>query len=561
MEHTPKLFFLYAPADKAHRDAIVAQLSKVIKENEIKTWDISDEKAGSEWRKNIDHHLNEADFVVLLVSAEFLSDNYRQDLSCYDIMTQAHTIGKALLPVIVSHCAWDEEPIIAEAHPIPIIDNKTVPISSKHWETKAEVYDHIRRAIMDRVRSENADKKINDNATNQPNTDTDKGKIQNPNDHLTPTSNLSSVSSPSHKSTNMPNNLTFDNGYALAIGVGNYENYNSLPITVSDAKAIQSLLTDPNRAAYLPQNVSLVVPSTTQLVTAERIKNALENFVQLVNNSYESNKTVVLYYSGHGYVYNGNHYICPADYLVANGMVANGISAAEFVAYINRIVADRIVVLLDCCYAGGIKSTESIGDKLSQGKGKVIIASSSNKQTSKILPGASYSLFTDILIKALCGEATPNNSENVVRMFQVLGYVDRELRNAGMDQDLQIKTDGLEGFPICAYNPSYAKDNSADDWLSNFWEKEGRPKVNPVNGGSITVPPVKPQTDFAAIEKAYKNADWVEVIDLLDDHFGDDPTPQYSILKRSIEAALNQSLQPTLANQQALKMLINKLKR
>lgn len=67
--------------------------------------------------------------------------------------------------------------------------------------------------------------------------------------------------------------------------------------------------------------------------------------------------------------------------------------------------------------------------------------------------------------------------------------------------------------------------------------------------------------DFAAVETAYKNADWAEVIDLLDDHFGKDLTPNYSVLKQTINNALIQGEQPKTATQQALKMLINELKK
>ncbi|MBK9459587.1 MAG: hypothetical protein IPN94_09170 [Sphingobacteriales bacterium] len=67
--------------------------------------------------------------------------------------------------------------------------------------------------------------------------------------------------------------------------------------------------------------------------------------------------------------------------------------------------------------------------------------------------------------------------------------------------------------------------------------------------------------NITAIQNAFNQADYPTVIELLDEHFGDNPTPQYSTLKQTIEHYLNQGLQPTVANQQGLKMLINKLKK
>lgn len=71
----------------------------------------------------------------------------------------------------------------------------------------------------------------------------------------------------------------------------------------------------------------------------------------------------------------------------------------------------------------------------------------------------------------------------------------------------------------------------------------------------------KPKTSFTAIETAYKNADYVTVLELLDEHFGDAPTPQYSTLKQYIEGALIQGTMPTPAILQGLRLLINQLKK
>jgi hypothetical protein len=67
-------------------------------------------------------------------------------------------------------------------------------------------------------------------------------------------------------------------------------------------------------------------------------------------------------------------------------------------------------------------------------------------------------------------------------------------------------------------------------------------------------------TNFDQLQTAFKNVLWADVIDLLDEHFGDNPTPQYSILKRTIEGILAQGQQPNPATQQSLQGIINTLK-
>lgn len=67
--------------------------------------------------------------------------------------------------------------------------------------------------------------------------------------------------------------------------------------------------------------------------------------------------------------------------------------------------------------------------------------------------------------------------------------------------------------------------------------------------------------DLTAIQNAYKQADYATVCELLDEHFGENPTPNYSTIKQTIETYLAQGLMPPHATLQGLKMLINDLKK
>jgi hypothetical protein len=67
-------------------------------------------------------------------------------------------------------------------------------------------------------------------------------------------------------------------------------------------------------------------------------------------------------------------------------------------------------------------------------------------------------------------------------------------------------------------------------------------------------------TIFDQLQTAYNNVLWADLIKLLDEHFGDSPTTQYSTLKQTIEHALAQGQQPNPASQQSLQSIINTLK-
>lgn len=66
--------------------------------------------AGEEWKHQIDAHLEAADIILLLVSADFLASDY-----CYDIemrrALERHDAGEArVIPVIVRAVDWTGAP-------------------------------------------------------------------------------------------------------------------------------------------------------------------------------------------------------------------------------------------------------------------------------------------------------------------------------------------------------------------------------------------------------------------------------------------------------------------
>jgi tetratricopeptide (TPR) repeat protein len=201
-------------------------------------------------------------------------------------------------------------------------------------------------------------------------------------------------------------NVQFTEGYACVIGVGG-----DLPSTIQDAQGLASILSDPERCAYPPEHV--------QLLTGERAKreDVLAALDRLAN-SVKSDSTVIIYFSGHGYQFKSDfadiYYLMPYGY-DRNRLKSNAISGSEFADRLKAIPAQKLLVLLDCCHAGGFSNLENSGIEViksplppesqvlfSHGHGRVIVASSRENEIS--LAGNPYSAFTAALIEALCGE-------------------------------------------------------------------------------------------------------------------------------------------------------------
>jgi TIR domain len=96
-----ELFFSYSHKDEKLRDKLEPHLAMLKRDKVIKSWHDRKISAGTEWAKAIDDHLNSADIILLLISADFLASDY-----CYDIelarAMERHEAGEArVIPIIL----------------------------------------------------------------------------------------------------------------------------------------------------------------------------------------------------------------------------------------------------------------------------------------------------------------------------------------------------------------------------------------------------------------------------------------------------------------------------
>lgn len=216
----------------------------------------------------------------------------------------------------------------------------------------------------------------------------------------------------------------FIEGHALVIGVGA-----DLPNTIEDARGLAGIIKDPGRCAYPPEQVRLLTGPT-----ADRL-GIMAELDQLANNCDEK-ATVVVYFSGHGYQIKSSlsesYFLMPYGYDI-NRLSQTAISGSEFVDKLKAIRVQKLLLLLDCCYAGGLSYMKAPGLKfnkaplppeahslLVQGLGRVIIASSQADEIS--YTGKPYSAFTAALIEALCGTGMCKK-DGYVRVADLAMYI------------------------------------------------------------------------------------------------------------------------------------------
>ncbi len=194
-------------------------------------------------------------------------------------------------------------------------------------------------------------------------------------------------------------------GHALLVGVGG-----DLPDTVTDAQGLADILRDPARCAYPPAQVHLL---TGPQATRAALLTALEQLVQTA----PAEAAVLVYFSGHGYRVAASggesYYLLPYGYDL-NRLAETALRGDEFAARLRALPTQRLLLLLDCCHAGGIGAAKAPGLTLTkaplppealtllrEGRGRVLIASSQEHELS--FAGKPYSAFTCALLETLCG--------------------------------------------------------------------------------------------------------------------------------------------------------------
>jgi hypothetical protein len=254
---------------------------------------------------------------------------------------------------------------------------------------------------------------------------------------------------------------TFTHGHALLVGVGA-----DLPNTVDDAKGIADLLVDPGRCAYPKDQVTLL---TAEQATRDQVLAALDQLVQKAG----PDDTVIVYFSGHGYrvqtPYGAFYYLMTYGYDEKN-LPATAISGAEFVDRLRALRSRKLLLLLDCCHAGGLKDTKAVGGGelakaplppeatglLAAGQGRIAIASSKAEELS--YAGKPYSAFTLALAEALCGVGAAE-ADGYVRVMDLVLHARQmvPIRTGHKQHPITNDFENADNFKVAYYAGGEAK--------------------------------------------------------------------------------------------------------
>ncbi|WP_273703257.1 caspase family protein, partial [Candidatus Accumulibacter vicinus] len=236
----------------------------------------------------------------------------------------------------------------------------------------------------------------------------------------------------------------FKNAYALLIAVDrNREAAAALPAVAADARALYDVLVHPQRCAYRPDKVRLLSGAES---SRQGILAGLDWLAERV--AADDDATAIVYFSGHGHEQDGEYFLIPYD-LERRRMRSSAIAAADFAADVAALAPRRLLVLLDCCHAGGmrVKDTlaatalhsaaipptlfppagKSLATPLAQGEGRAVLSSCRPGQLSYLRADGHMSIFTYHLIEALSGHAPAAGGASEVLVSDLISHLQRRV--------------------------------------------------------------------------------------------------------------------------------------
>ncbi len=229
-------------------------------------------------------------------------------------------------------------------------------------------------------------------------------------------------------------NHPVSNLHMLILGINKYKKESmNLNYGVKDAKAIAKTIKKQSKGIY---NNVYTHSLFDEQVTLENIK--LE--VEKIKKEVKITDVFVLYYAGHGIVYedleteNSDFYMVLHD-CMGDNIPQKGFSSKSMKNMLSDIVANKQLVLIDACHSEasfkknsnvmrrGLAEQQAIY-QLARSSGTVIIAACGADQTAKEFTKIGHGAFTYAFIEAIEGQADGGRRDGKITVAEIKAYVE-----------------------------------------------------------------------------------------------------------------------------------------
>ena len=243
--------------------------------------------------------------------------------------------------------------------------------------------------------------------------------------------------------------------WAAVIGINDYHHVQKLDYARNDASAF---------ADYLQTNLDIEADHLFELYDGQATKRNIQSLLGTqIRSKAGREDTVIIFFAGHGAPEESEtsldgdgieKYILPCDANTTDHYTT-AIPMDEIARIFRRIKAERVILLADCCYSGQTggrtilsKTRANISDafldRLSKGKGRIIITASSASEVSKESDDLKHGYFTYYLLKGLKGAADVDR-DGFIDVNEISSYLNREVPKATGQKQHPVKKGEAEG--------------------------------------------------------------------------------------------------------------------
>lgn len=250
---------------------------------------------------------------------------------------------------------------------------------------------------------------------------------------------------------------SYDEHFALIIGINNYEYLSKLEYAVNDAKAVKEKLIE--KFQYKEENITILLDEQATH------QNIMEAYYDLVNKTC-NNDSVIIFFAGHGTTYpaiqKDKGFLVPCDgcEIKMNSLI----SWDTLIGESELIRAKHIFFIMDACYSGlsllrsGV-SKRFLKDMVRRQARQVLTAGKSDQTVKDSGANTNNSIFTGYLLDALDGEA--KTEEGVICASSIMYYVYSKVANDPNSRQTPGYGNLLgEGDFIFNYDEIYSKESN-----------------------------------------------------------------------------------------------------
>lgn len=257
--------------------------------------------------------------------------------------------------------------------------------------------------------------------------------------------------------------VSIPRSYALVMGIAAYQNLgaaHNLQYSERDAQSIFDVLISPEGGNFHRENVHLLIGPKATLAN---MRHELEDWLP---SQAKDGDRVLIYFAGHGFLYQGHGYLAPYD-IDPHNIKQTGFPMDELGADIGgKIHAKDKILLTDSCHSGAIhpEDLQDINHSLiSLDKSLFSLTASRDREVSYEGQnwGGGHGIFTYYVVRGLEGEAD-ENGDGIVTADELQDYVYRNVRQATINaptgqQNPTVGQGSFDPHMLLAFVPSRAK--------------------------------------------------------------------------------------------------------